>query len=104
MTVEAFICVKAAPGNEDAVVSQLAEADPKNPKAFKIKGMKEVYRTSGDWDAIAVVEASDLGGISRIEDQINSLESSGKTKGKPVAYVVTDTRILPRIIKPVGDP
>jgi len=104
MTVEAFICVKAAPGNEDELVRQLAEEDSRRPKTFKIKGIKEVYRTTGDWDAVVITQADNLKGISDIEDQILDFETDGKTVGKPVGYVVTDTKVLTRVIKHVGDP
>jgi DNA-binding Lrp family transcriptional regulator len=100
MTVQAFICVKAVPGNEDEVVHHLAEADRRKPKTFKIKGTKEVYRTTGDWDFVAIVEADSLKGISDIEARIQCLEK----EGKPPGYIVSETMVLPRHPKQIGDP
>ena len=100
MTVEAFILVKAVPGNEDEVVRQLAAANSKNAKAFNIKGMKDVYRTTGEWDAVAIVEANNLKEISAIEDSIQDFEK----EGKPAGYIVSRTSVLPGGHKQIGDP
>lgn len=100
VTVEAFICVKVVPGNEDEVVRQLAEADSKKPKTFKIKGTKEIYRTTGDWDAVAIVEADNLKGISDIEAKIQCIAK----EGRPPGYIVSETRVIPRHPKQIGDP
>jgi len=96
MTVEGFIHVKAVSGQEMEVVRQLAAGK----KTFDIKGMKEVYRTSTDWDAIVHVEADDLQGIYDIEAQILSFEAKNS---KPLK-IVTATKVHPCVPKTRGDP
>jgi len=101
MIKQAFIHVKAVPGSETEVITQLAEEDPEAPKTYKIKGVKEVFTSQGEsgmWTAIVVVEAADDAGISKIEAQIKNLQK--KTR----AMVVTQTRIVPCVGKPMGDP
>jgi len=90
--MEAFIYVKAHPGKTSEVVSHLAAGK----KTFDIKGMRKVYRTSGEWDAVTIVEASDLQGIFDIADLITNFKGSGP--------IVTKTCVVPAIPKQMGDP
>ena len=95
--MEAFVFVKAAPGKHLDVISRLAEAAP-NKKSYAIKGIKEVFRTSGEYDAVAVITADDMDGINKIADVVKTLTSRGSEQ------IVAETNIMARWIKPMGDP
>jgi len=91
--MEAFIYVKAHPGRTREVISRLAEG---KGRTFNITGIKKVYRTTGEWDAVAIVEARDLQGVFDISDLISNLKSPGP--------IVTKTIVVPMHPKQVGDP
>jgi len=100
MVADALILVRAAAGMQDQLVEALAMQEDDTYTTYKIKGIDKVYKTScGDHDAFVVVTAKDLNGIAKIETVIKSLSSK---KGK--AQLVSDTHVMPCVVKARGDP
>jgi hypothetical protein len=98
MVVEALILVKAVSrGNHKDLVQALADKeDPKNMR-YKIKGIERVYEAKcKDHDAVVAVSAEDLDGIAVIENEIKGLKGSGP--------LVSDTHVIPSVVKARGDP
>ncbi len=54
--MRAYILIKVRPGEIREVVRQLA----------RVEGVTEATMTFGPYDAVAVVEAADVGGIGRV--------------------------------------
>ena len=90
--MEAFVFVRCVPGKTREVVRHMAAGK----KTFDIMGMKEVFRTSGEWDAVAVVEADDLQGILDLRDKISDFRDQDQ--------LVSQTSVVLRMPKQLGDP
>ena len=98
MAIQAFIFVKTVPGKTRKVVGILADDEMEGTKkVYKIKGMKHVYRASGEYDVIAHVSAKNTQGIFELEELI------GNIKGSPEA-AVSATQVLFLAPKSMGDP
>jgi glycine cleavage system pyridoxal-binding protein P len=98
MVEEAFILVTAVShGNHRDLVRALADKEDTKNVRYKIKGIERVYEAKcKDHDAVVAVSAENHDGIIEIENVIKGLKGSG--------LLVSDTHVIPAVIKARGDP
>jgi hypothetical protein len=100
MVKEALILVTAVSrGNHRDLVRLLADKEDAKNVRYKIKGIERVYEAkckNHDHDAVVAVSAENRDGIIEIENAIKGLKGSGP--------LVSDTHVIPYVIKARGDP
>ncbi len=98
MTVEAFILVKSAPGKSRDLTIKIAAAEGIGKRrTWKIKGVKKVYRATGEYDIIVHASSRDTNEIFAIADKLAAMTASPQRATLRVEVIILGP-------KKMGDP
>jgi hypothetical protein len=97
MTVEAFILVRSNPGSTKPVVMQISQETKPGSGKYMMKGVKQVYRATGEYDVIVYASAGTTEEIFKLADDIGAIKSSTQPATQNVQVIILGP-------KKMGDP